>query len=166
MNKQRLAQALKTFLKKEQFLSLTKDIPFKAYFTKNEILLKSVLTKFLPLPEGSKIVSVHVRTPELLSEQIGKNKKKNAMALQKVGKTFILDLLVEFERISADGTKALERCNVEAQTTQQSYLADRVLAYSARVYSEQLKKGAKYEKLMPVYSLIFTTENLDQLKKD
>ena len=42
---------------------------------------------------------------------------------------------------------------------------DRVLAYSSRLYSEQLKKGEGFGQLMPVYSIVFTTENLKEFNQ-
>ena len=36
------------------------------------------------------------------------------------------------------------------------------MAYAGRLYSEQLGRGESYKKLNPVYSLIFTTQNLKE----
>ena len=78
-------------------------------------------------------------------------------------KTFVLDLLVRFKRKSLSGSQT-ETVNVEMQTTSESHFTDRALAYSCRIYSQQLKKGSGYNKLFPVYLLAFTTKNLKEFK--
>ena len=62
------------------------------------------------------------------------------------------------------GEKETEIANVEAQTTSKAHMTDRLLAYSCRLYGEQLKAGLPYKKLHRVYSLMFTTQNLPAFK--
>ena len=72
-----------------------------------------------------------------------------------------LDLKVSFKR---GGSDAKEIVDVEVQTTNQEGFSNRLLAYAARAYSKQLKRGKKYTELSPVYSLLFTTENMPEFK--
>ena len=145
-------RALSAFLKKENFLRLTNDAVFKNFFTRDEELLKSLLQSFLPLPKNSSIESVVVLNPELTSERLASD----------AGKTFILDLKVKFTYQSSFGAKT-ETVNVEIQTSNQTHFVGRLIAYSGRIYSDQLDRGEGYEKLAPVYSLIFSTKNLKEL---
>ena len=146
-------QALSEFLKNMDFLRLTNDFAFKAYFTKNEALLKSLIKNFLPLPKDATIVGIDLLNPELSAEK----------SSSKPGKTFVLDLRAKFVRESSLKRES-EIVNIEIQSTRQTYFTDRILAYSGRLYSEQLSKGDGYEKLVPVYSLVFTTQNLSDFK--
>ena len=144
--------ALSAFLKKESFLRLTNDLAFKAFLIGDESLLKSLLQSFLPLPENSFIESVVVLNPELTSQRLASD----------AGKTFILDLKVKFTHQSSFGVKT-ETVNVEIQTSNQTHFVGRLIAYSGRIYSDQLERGEGYEKLAPVYSLVFSTKNLKEL---
>ena len=144
------------FLKKSNFLQLTNDAAFKAYFKSNKNLLISLLTSFLPLPKNSTIVEVQLLDSELSSLNISLDEKKS-------DKTFVLDLLVRFKRKSLSSSQT-ETVNVEMQTTSEAYFTDRILAYLCRVYFEQLKEGSDYNKLFPVYLLAFTTKNLKEFK--
>ena len=145
------------FLKHAKFLMLSNDVIFKAYFKSHKQLLTSVLMHFLPLPKGSRIISIEVLDPDLSPVKLSKIKEES-------GKQFVLDLRVKFERITEYKEKQIEIVNVEMQTTSEPYFTDRILAYSARLYSEQLKRGLGYSKLSPVYSLVFTTKNLKVFK--
>ena len=146
------------FLKKSHFLKLTNDAAFKTYFKSNEEALKSLLTHFLPLPKDSKIIKVDVLDPDLHPNSPAVTKDKES------GKRFVLDLKVHLKRITQSGTQKAEIVNVEMQTTSKSYFTDRILVYSCRLYSQQLKKGNDYNKLLPVYSLVFITKDLKEFK--
>ena len=145
-------RALSEFFKREKFLRLTDDLVFKAFLIGDESLLKSLLQSFLPLPDNSFIESVVVLNPELTSQRLA----------QDAGKTYILDLKVKFTHHSSDGAKT-ETVGVEMQTTNKAYFIKRLMAYSGRVYSDQLERGEDYEKLASVYSLVFITRNLSEL---
>ena len=149
------------FLEKASFLRLTNDVAFKAYFKANEFLLTSIITHFLPLPKGSKVCKVDVVNPELSPEQVTQKLTKQGL---EAGKSFILDLVVKFERMMQDGRIDLGTVNVEMQATSDPYLIERVLVYIGWLYSSQLKKGESYDQLVLVYSLVFTTQNLKVFK--
>ena len=142
-------------MKRTSYLNLTSDAAFKAYFSRNRGPLKHLLQTFLPLPEGGEIIDIKMKNPNLLSS---KSSSSDGVI---DGKTFILDMLVEFKLIK-DKDEVRNHVNVEMQTSIHPHFTDRILAYTARTYSEQIKKGDDYSKLKPVYSLAFTTANLDE----
>ncbi len=144
-------------LESGDYLKLTEDAVFKAYFKDNEHLLIQLLEDFLPLPKSSRIVKVKILNPEIGPDE-----------LEKVGgigrKKFILDLRVDFKRSDAKADDKSEIAHVEIQTTPETHFADRLLAYSSRLYSEQLRSGETYKVLAPVYSLVFMTANLKEFE--
>ena len=73
----------------------------------------------------------------------------------------MLDLRVRIRRREGGRLLEAETCNVEMQSTDRSYFADRLLAYASRIYTGQLERGDDYEKLYPVYSLAFSAVNLE-----
>ena len=59
-----------------------------------------------------------------------------------------------------------ELINIEMQCFHQKNFCERVLFYWAKLFTRQIKSGAKYNKLRPAYSLIFTDYTLfKDLKK-
>ena len=157
-NHQHKLLGIEEFLKKSHFLKLTNDAAFKAYFKDNEEALKSLLTHFLPLPKNSEVVRVEVLDPELHPDSPSVIKEEES------GKRFVLDLRMHLKRNTQSGAQKTEIVNVEMQTTSKSYFTDRTLVYACRLYSQQLKKGSDYHKLLPVYSLVFITKNLKEFK--
>ena len=143
------------YMTESALLPLSNDLTFKIFFKsgENRGLLISLLSSFLPLPEGSRIVNVEVLDPELPPDEVSR-------VGGSVGKKYVLDLKVRFERTTPGGTRVGESVNVECQTTSQPYMTDRLLAYASRLYGEQLREGDSYQKLDTVYSLLFTTKNL------
>ena len=128
-------------MQKKQAIALTFDAAFKMYFKQKEELLKPLLQNFLPLPEGSVVEDV-----KLLDTELTRNDPE---------KTFVLDMRVKIARQTADGIFT-EVVDVEMQSTSEPYFSDRLLAYSARLYSDQLLTGEKYDKLDRIYCLAFT----------
>ena len=110
-------------------------------------MLKSLLHRFLPLPEGSQIEDVEVLDSET-----------NPLALKPGEKGFVLDLKV---RICRKGG-ATETVNVEMQSSSHSHFTSRLLAYASRLYTGQIEEGQDYDQLYPVYSLAFCSENLKE----
>ena len=156
MKEEELFKGLVEFLGRMTFLRLTSDATFKAYFIRNKKLLESLLQHFLPLPPGSEVIDADPIDTELTPEK-----------LKTPGKTYFLDLRVKFLRRpkSSDLEPKIEMVNVEIQTTAEPYYTDRILAYSGRIFSEQLDRGKDYQDLKPVYSLTFSTENLKILRE-
>ena len=136
-------------------LSLTRDPVFKMFFQKRLKFLKSLMQSFLPLPEGSVIEDVYLLNTEVSPEKTSQ---------LRLDKSFILDLRVKLKRRINNVLQDTEIVNVEVQTTSQGHFMDRILAYSSRLYSQQLKEGEAFKKLIPVYSLVFTTLNLNEFK--
>ncbi len=138
-------------------LCLTLDNTFKAFFKHDQDLLKPLLQDFLPLPPGCRVEHVQLLDAEENSSEASKPS----------GKTFILDMKLRISRQLSSGEWVEdETVNVEMQTVSQRDLTNRLLAYAGRVYSNQVKEGEKYEKLRTVYSLVFSTVDLPELRKD
>jgi len=131
---------------------------FKAFLESHENLIISLLTDLLPLPEGFTIVCADVLNPEIYPN------KFQGKANDKPGKLFILDLKIKFERTLSDGQKQTDLSNVEMQTTELSYLPERVVAYAGRLHSQQLDRGDDFSQLSSVYSILFITKNLQVFK--
>ena len=125
-------------------LSLTIDAIFKLYFKQNPTLLRALLADFLPLPPGCLIESIEFVDAE-----------ENSL-----NKDFILDLKLHLRTRSG----AIKIVDVEMQTSDQDNLTGRLLAYAARIYSNQIKVGEDYTQLHPVYSVVFSTINFPEFK--
>ncbi len=142
----------------DEFLALTGDVAFKVFFKENPKLLNPLLEDFLPLPQGSQVVEVEILNPEIEPDELKKNGEEK-------GKKFVLDLKVVFKRSDAEKNARPEIVNVEMQANSEAWFADRLLAYSGRLYSRQLKAGENYQQLAPVYSLAFMSKNLKQFEE-
>ena len=116
-------------------MDLTLDGVFKAYFKDAEQICISLLRQFLPLPKGSDIKSVKF-LDSVLNPQNPEDKNS------------LLDLRVKLNTGAS--------VNIEMQTVSKQHFKERILFYLSRLYSLGLEKGAKYNTLCPVYSLIFT----------
>ena len=135
------------------FLNLTRDRIFKTFFRRRKDLLISLMESFLPLPKGSVIESVSILNTELHPDKTSGGYK-----------LFVLDLRVKLKRMVNGVLQDTEIVNVEVQTTAHKNFTDRLIAYSSRLYADQLKEGDHFNKLLPVYSLVFTTENLKEFE--
>ena len=147
-------------MKSDQILlPLTTDIVFKMTLKdkESEESLIAILQSFLPLPENAVIENVEVKDSEVSPKDLLKKDDE-------FGKKSILDLKVAFKRKGALKNQKPEIVNVEAQTSGESYLPERMLYYASRLYSGQLSEGEHYGTLAPVYSLLFTTKNLKQFR--
>ena len=138
-------------VKPHNVLDLKKDYAFKLYFKRDEGALISLLEHFLPLPKGSRIEDVEILDSEL-----------EPLVLNPEGKRFVLDLRVKIRRKEGAKLLATETVNVEMQSTGQNYFTERLLAYASRLYLGQIKPNQKYDRLYPVYSLAFCSENLKE----
>ena len=155
-----LLKEIDAFLKTNQFLDLTGDLVFKAFFEGDGqlTLVISLLNCSLPLPAGSTVIKVIILNPEIYPEKLKSGRFDN-----KLGKTFILDIKIELQRL-VNRDVYQEVCNVEMQTTETPRLIDRIIAYTGRLLSKLLGKGDNFDKLTTVYSLLFTTKNLRTFK--
>jgi len=126
----------KTYIKqnKGQYLNLTVDIIFKAFF-KDQSVSIPFLQNFLPLPKGGKIMSLDFLDPVMTPANI-KNKSP------------VLDLRVQLDN--------KEYINIEMQTMEMESFKERVLYYLSSLYVSQLGRGGDYSRLHPAYSLVFT----------
>ena len=138
----------------DDYLELTKDAEFKAFFKERKELIPPLLEAFLPLPEGSKVQKVVILDPEMTSKEV---KKTEGL----LGKNPIIDLRVTFENKEADGKIKKKIANVEMQGGVHSHFSERLMYYANKAYADQLSKGQNYDKLVSVYSLAFMTQNLN-----
>ena len=118
-------------------VSLKHDLTFKNFFKNNKTALKSLLENFLPLPKGRRIKTVEILDSVIPMLEPLESKAKNP----------IMDL-----RLKLDTD---ELVNVEMQMCHKMGFTERILYYWAKNYISQLKEGSEYDKLCPVYSLVF-----------
>ena len=121
---------------KNQYMDLTSDSCFKAYFKESNGVIKSLLKNFIPLLKGQKIKSV-----QFFDSVINTENPKD--------KDSFLDL-----RVHLDNGMSI---NIEMQTADKESFTERILFYLCRLYTRNLKKGEEYVKICPAYSLVFTT---------
>ena len=118
-------------------VSLKHDLTFKNFFKNNKKALKSLLENFLPLPPGKSIQNVEVLDSAMPILEPLESKAKNP----------IMDLRLKLD--------TGELVNVEMQMCPHAKFKERILYYWAKNYISQLKEGSEYDKLCPVYSLVF-----------
>ncbi|MCI9177913.1 MAG: Rpn family recombination-promoting nuclease/putative transposase [Clostridia bacterium] len=108
--------------KKLELLPLTNDFVFKRVFTKdgNEDLLKDFLTAILDI----EIKEIEIKNPEMTKEN-------------KEAKLEILDI-----RAKANNNMLI---NIEMQVRDYKDIGKRSMAYTSKVYSDQLKIGDQYK---------------------
>ena len=126
--------------KRRPYINLTSDVVFQHFFKKDEIVLKSLLKAFLPLPENKSIQKVQVLDSFSLPDQNIEDKCS------------IFDMKLKLS--------TGEKINVEMQSFSDEYLLKRVMFYLSRLYTEGLGKGEDYGQLPHSYSLVFTTVNV------
>ena len=144
-------------LEKKGFSSLTRDIPFKAYFTRNKEVLIILLSDFLPLPKGPTITDIEITNPEMMPKEI---KEQNKDTDKNQGKAYRLDIRAKIERKDNSGSVHKESVNIEMQASSEKSFGTRVLLYSSRMLDAGSIRGEETSKLPSAYSLIFTTANL------
>ena len=137
--------------KPDNIIDLKRDAAFKLYFKGDEKVLISLLQRFLPLPQGSKVVSAEVIDSET-----------NTPTLSPKEKTFVLDLKAKIRRKEGRKLLAAEMVNVEMQSGSQTNFTNRLLAYASRLYTSQIEEGIDYKNIYPVYSLAFCSDNLKE----
>ena len=132
--------------KRRPYINLTSDVIFQYFFKKDEVVLKSLLKAFLPLPEGKIIQQVQVLDSLSLPDQNIEDKCS------------VFDMKLKLN--------TGEKINVEMQSFSGKYLLNRVIFYLSRLYTEGLEKGKDYDQLPSSYSLIFTKMNVFQKIKE
>jgi len=142
--------AQKTPIKKKQikYLDPKNDLTFRKIFGEHPHLLISFLNSMLPLPDGEAIVSIEYMDNEIIPELPGfKRSLVDVRCKEKSGRAFI----------------------VEMQMYWTSAFSKRVLFNAGKAYVKQLKGGAKYRDLKPVYALSLiddTFQNKPNLKDE
>ena len=115
-----------------KYLDPKADLTFKKIFGEHPDLVMSLLNALLPLENGKEICDIHYLSPERVPRT-------------EEGKDSIVDVYCE--------TNDKRQFIVEMQMYWSTNFMQRVLFNSSKVYVGQLKQGADYENLQPVYSL-------------
>ncbi len=115
-----------------KYLDPKADLTFKKIFGEHPDLVMSLLNALLPLEKGKEICDIHYLSPERVPRT-------------EEGKDSIVDVYCE--------TNDKRQFIVEMQMYWSTNFMQRVLFNSSKVYVSQLKQGADYENLQPVYSL-------------
>ncbi|MCP4686672.1 MAG: Rpn family recombination-promoting nuclease/putative transposase [Desulfobacterales bacterium] len=118
----------------KSLLSPTLDLVFKKLFVKNSSLLIDLINTVLDLPEHRRILSVEIKNPIILPEEI-------------IKKYIILDIRVT--------DNSGNQYDVEMQAQKFEAYTKRALYYLAKLYAGQLKSGDDYELLNPVIGIHF-----------
>ena len=110
------------------------DIVFKLLFTADTDLLADLINSVLKLPEESRIISVEVKNPGILPDEITK-------------KFIVLDI-----RATDNNSRHYD---IEIQVRKYESYPKRTLYYVSRMYADQLKTGDDYGTLSPVIGIHF-----------
>jgi predicted transposase/invertase (TIGR01784 family) len=119
-------------LKASRFLNPKADIVFKKVFGQHEHLLRSFLNAMIPLPDGVEIDHLEY----LPSDQVPeipefKHTIVDVKCYDQLGRHFIVEMQMEWTKD----------------------FASRILYGASQAYTHQLKRGASYADLAPVYAL-------------
>lgn len=118
------------------------DVVFQALFRKgNEKITKALISGII----GRKI------------QKIDLDKNKNLLREYTKDKMGILDLIATLD----DGVI----CNIEVQLADNKDIEKRLLYYNAKIYSQQMLIGEKYEDLKKTISIAILDYNLEQLNQ-
>ena len=127
-----MRQKIKSDIIMAKYLDPKADLTFKKIFGEHPDLVMSLLNALLPLEKGKEICDIHDLSPERVPRT-------------EEGKDCIVDVYCE--------TNDKRQFIVEMQMYWSTNFMQRVLFNSSKVYVSQLKQGASYENLQPVYSL-------------
>ena len=135
-------QAQNTLLHQESktLLSLTNDIVFKLYFTKeeNRELLKQFIKAMTHLTDDD-LEEIEIKNSTLTKEHVRE-------------KDFIVDILLT--------SKRLHIMNIEMQRKGHGGFLNRIIGYNSREFSSQLSRGQKYTEVKETISLVIVDFNL------
>ena len=123
----------KRYIKKSRYVDLTEDLVFKYFFSSNKAVLAFLIESFLP-------IKAEVKGLLLLDT--------SRAPTSPARKYVILDLVVLL--------KSGIIVHIEMHKNRSKHLPKRTTYYWSCLYSENLKKGESYDKLKPIYSLVFT----------
>ena len=122
-----------------KYLDPKNDLVFKRIFGEHKHLCMSLLNSMLPFEKGQEIVDLEYQTGELFPELIGyRHSIVDVRCTDSFGRQFLVEMQIRY-------TKSFQ---------------DRVLYNVCKAYSQQLGVGQKYEKLNPVYALVFMDTNM------
>ncbi len=115
------------------------DYVFKKLFTKDTALLINLINSVLELPEHHRILSVEIKNPAILQEEIA-------------DKYIVLDIRV------TDHSE--NQYDIEMQAQNYEGYPKRALYYLSKIYVGQLKAGEEYGILKPVIGIHFLSYKL------
>ena len=122
-----------------KYLDPKNDLVFKRIFGEHKHLCMSLLNNMLPFEKGQEIVDLEYQTGELIPEFIGyRHSIVDVRCTDSFGRQFLVEMQIRY-------TKSFQ---------------DRILYNVCKAYSRQLLRSQKYEKLKPVYALVFIVENM------
>ncbi|HEV2524416.1 MAG TPA: Rpn family recombination-promoting nuclease/putative transposase [Gammaproteobacteria bacterium] len=128
-----------------RYLNPRADVVFKKIFGEHDHLLISFLNSLLPLPPDGLIESLtYLPTEQIPKIPILKRTIVDVRCTDQRGHIFIVEMQVEWS----------------------ASFMQRMLFGASRAYVNQLKKGAKYKYLKPVYGLGLLGENFDSQSPD
>ena len=141
------------------YIDLTRDVLFKRYFAKNNLVLFLLIKNLLWISDKASHLSLS--NPNILataSDTINQhNLSDDRLSLQDSsippdilgGKQIVLDLRAKLD----NG----ENVNIEMQNYFEEHFLTRMYFYLTQLHSQQLRRGDKYDKVMPSHLLVFTT---------
>ncbi len=118
----------------ESLLTPRLDYVFKKLFTKDTALLINLINSVLELPERRRILSVEIKNPVILQEEIA-------------DKYIILDIRVT--------DHSGNQYDIEMQVQKYEEYPKRALYYLSKIYAGQLKSGEPFGTLKPVVGIHF-----------
>jgi len=118
----------------KKLLPLKNDFVFKKLFSTDTEILTDLINCVLKLPDKEKIVSVEIKNPIILADEIDR-------------KYIILDIRAKDE--------SGREYDIEMQVRHYEHYVQRTLYYLCRMYGDQLESGGNYAKLHPVIGIHF-----------
>ena len=133
----------KDYIKKGRYVDLTEDLVFKHFFSSNKEVLAFLIKSFLPIDaEIENIILLDTSIPPASADR----------------KYVVFDLLVLF----SNGIIV----HIEMHKNRSKHLPKRTTYYWSRLCSISLEKGESYDKLKPIYSLVFTNFGIFKKKPE
>ena len=126
----------------EKYLDPKNDLVFKKIFGEHKHLCMSLLNSMLPFEKGQEIIDLEYLPIELVPELPGyRHSIVDVRCVDNFGRQFLVEMQIRY-------TKAFN---------------DRVIYNVCKAYSQQLQRNEPFERLKPVYALIFLDTNMNDL---
>ena len=132
------------------FIDLTRDVLFKRYFAKNNLVLFSLIRSLLWISD--KASSLLLTNPNILPTAFGDLLSRQDTTIPPDilgGKQIVLDMRIKLN----NG----ENVDIEMQNYFEDHFWRRMYFYLTQLHSQQPQRGDKYDQVMPSHLLVFTT---------